>query len=241
MPTKRLLFLVVLIASTSTISFAGLINPISASVDLSMSSDAGCGSVSDSSSQAWGTPLNPLTAMTDALATCTHPNRKVETSGKLTAKWNNAKSGTIKFKNIGWKVNNNVTSGAANANLGTDYSYTFSPNKDVWFDLSYDISSTGDLNGFGLNGFYVSLGTSFTALPINTSGDLLYFLNAGDTYTLSIVNGANISGGIAGLTEYMDGTFKFKATATTPEPSSLILLGGGVLGLAGTLRKKLRA
>ncbi len=240
MRAKRLLLLAVLVVSVSTLSFAGLINPISASVNLSMSSDAGCGPVADSATQSWGIPLSSLTASPDALATCTHPNRKVDTSGTVTADWNNARSGKIKFKNVGWKVNNNVTAGVSNADLATDYSYTFSPNKDAWFDLSYDITSSGDNGGVGLNGFYVNFDNTFTSLFINTSGDLLYFLNAGNTYTLTIENGANIQGSIGGLTEYMDATFKFRATAaTTPEPSSLMLLGGGVLALAGALRKKL--
>ena len=241
MSTKRLLILTLLALSASTMSFASLINPISASVDLSMSSDAGCGTVTSAPSyQDWITNppvLGDLSSTADVLANCTHPNRNVETSGTLTATWSaNTKKGTIKFNNIGWKVNNNVSFGAANANLGTDYTYTSMPTNATLFDLNYDIKSRGDLNGFGLNGFYVTL-TNFNALQINTTGDLTWILSPGQTYTLTIENGANISGNIAGLKEYMDGTFKFTATAV-PEPSSLLMLSG-VLAFAGSLRKKL--
>ncbi len=244
MSAKRLLILTLLVLSVSAVSFAGIINPISASVGLSMSSNAGCGTITSApSTETWVTNppvLGSLASTADALATCSHPNRNVETSGTLTATWsNNTKKGTIKFNNIGWKVNNNVSSGTANANLGTDYQYTFMPTTQILFDLNYNTSSRGDLNGFGLNGFYVTLNNTFTPVTINTSGDLTWILLPGNTYTLSIVNGANISGGIAGLKEFMDGTFKFTASPV-PEPSSLLMLGSGVLALAGALRKKLR-
>ena len=242
MSTKRLLILTLLALSASTMSFASLINPISASVDLSMSSDAGCGTVTSASSyQDWITNppvLGDLTSSADATATCTHPNRKVDTSGTLTATWSaNTKKGTIKFNNIGWQVNNNVGIGAANANLGTDYTYTFMPTKEILFDLSYDITSRGDLNGFGLNGFYVTL-TNFNALDINTSGDLTWILLPGNTYTLTIENGANISGSIAGLRSIWTAPSS-SPPSPIPEPSSLLMLGSGVLALAGSLRKKL--
>ena len=48
-----------------------------------------------------------------------------------------------------------------------------------------------------------------------------------------LVNGTdNVSGTLAGVGQ-------IGATATTPEPSSIALLGSGVLGLAGTVRRRL--
>jgi hypothetical protein len=241
MSAKRLLILPILLLSVTTVGFAGLINPISASVDLSMSSDAGCGAISNTSTQAWGTPLTELTASAEADAICTHPNRTVDTTGTVEADWNNARSGNVKFKDVGWKTNKNVLAGASNPNLGTDFSYTFSPTKNVDFSVAYSIDFRGDLNGFGLNGFYVSLDNSVDFLPIETSGSLSWLLLAGDTYTLTIENGANIQGSIPSLSEHMNGTFKFstKAAAPTPEPSTLLMLGSGVLTMAASLRKKL--
>jgi hypothetical protein len=239
MSAKRLSILTLLLLCVTTVSFAGLINPISASVDLSMSSNAGCGVVSNTSTQAWGTPLTDLTASAEAQASCTHPNRTVDTTGEVEAEWNNARSGTVKFTDVGWKTNKNVSAGASNPNLGTDFSYTFSPTKNVDFSLSYDIGFRGDLNGFGLNGFYVTLDNSSNFLPIESSGSLSWLLLAGDTYTLTIDNGANIHGDIPSLSEHMNGTFKFSTKAApTPEPSTLLMFGSGVLAMAASLRKK---
>jgi hypothetical protein len=238
MNAKRLLVLTLLVLSVSTVSFAALINPISASVDLSMGSNAGCGTVFASSTQSWGVPLSSLSASASAVASCTKPNRNVETSGSVTANWNNARSGNIKFNSVGWVTNKNVSNGSANANLGTDYSYTFSPTKNDVFTLNYNIVSRGNNGGFGLNGFFVTLNSISFLLPIDTSGSLNWTLLGGINYTLTILNEANISGGIPSLNEHMNATFKFSNQAATPEPSSLLLLGSGVLALAATLRKK---
>ncbi len=238
MTAKRLLILTLLVFSLSALSFAGLINPTSANLDMTVSSDAGCGPVTDTGTDSWtGTPTL-LMASADALATCIRPNRGVETRGSVGANWNNPKSGTIKFNNIGWRTRN-ISNGSADAGQGVDFSYTFVPNQNIWFGLSYDITGGGDLGGFGLNGFYVTL-TDFNILDLNTSGTLKWLLLAGNSYTLSIENGANISGALGTITESMDATFKFNArAAAVPEPSSLLMLGSGVLGLAGTFRKKL--
>lgn len=239
MSAKRLLILTFLVLSVSSLSFAALINPISASVDLSMASNAGCGSVPSSSSQSWGVPLSSLTASADALASCTHPNRTVETSGTVTANWNNARSGNIKFNSVGWNTNRNVSNGTALADLGSDYSYTFSPTKNDVFTLTYNIVSRGNNSGFGLNGFFVDLNSIAYSLPIDTSGTLSWTLLAGNNYTLTIVNEANILGDIASLNEFMNGTFKFSNQAATPEPGTLVLLGSGLLGLAGVARRRM--
>src|SRR5664279_3424641 len=158
MKFQRLLLTSLFVLAISSMSFAGIINPISASVDLSMSADAGCGVVSSSNPNSWGTPLSTLTSTVDVLATCSKPNRKVETSGSMDATWTaNTKKGTIKFTKIGWNINNNVTNGSSNADLGVDYTYTFQPTTEIQFDLDYSTSWNGDLGGFGLNGFYVTL------------------------------------------------------------------------------------
>ncbi len=102
MKFQRLLLTSLFVVAVSLMSFAGIINPISASVDLSMSADAGCGVVSGSDPHSWGTPLSAMTSAVDVLATCSRPNRKVETSGSMDATWSaNTKKGTIKFTKIG--------------------------------------------------------------------------------------------------------------------------------------------
>lgn len=242
MKLQRLFVISLFVVVVSSMSFAGIINPISASVDLSMSANAGCGTVSASDPNSWGTALSPLTSSVSVIAQCSQPNRKVTTSGDMQATWTaNTKKGKIVFQNIGWTVNNNVTAGSSNADLGLDYSYTFSPTTEIQFDMTYDISgNNNNTSNFGLNGFYVTLtGSNWNGLyMIGTSGALSAILLPNQTYTLTIENGANISGFLAGDKEHMDGKFNWTATAV-PEPSSMLLMGSGILALAGALRKKL--
>ncbi len=244
MKIQRVFVISLFVVAVSSMSFATIINPGSASVDLSMSSDAGCGLVSASDAHSWGAPLSPLSSSVSVIAQCSSPNRKVTTSGDLDATWTaNTKKGKIIFKNIGWTVNNNVTAGSANADLGLDYSYTFTPTTEIQFDMTYDISANNNnTSNFGLNGFYIDLtGTNWNSgnpYAVGTSGTLSAILWPNQTYTLTIENGANISGFLAGAKEHMDGKFNWEATPV-PEPSSMLLMGSGILALAGALRKKM--
>jgi PEP-CTERM motif len=246
MKLQRLLLVSLFVVVISSMSFAGIINPISASADLSMSADAGCGpNPSPPAYQDWITnppALNTLMSSATAIAQCSSPNRKVTTSGDLEATWTaNTKKGKIIFKNIGWTVNANVTSGSANADLGSDYTYTFMPTTEIQFDMTYDISANNNnTSNFGLNGFYINLtGSNWGGLyGVGSSGTLSAILWPNQIYTLTIENGANISGFLAGAKEHMDGKFNWVATPV-PEPTSMLLMGSGILALAGALRKKM--
>ena len=234
---RHLVMLFLLVTGVTTLGFAGPIKAISSQVFMEATSNAGCGDVTNNDGQSQGNTINDLTATASATATCTHPNRRVVSGGKVTAVWNNDSKGAVRFRNVGWDTKN-ITDGYANPDNGLDYTYTFLAKKDSIFDVNYDITGTGDLGGFGLNGFEVDLNGIGQFLDVNTSGDLIWNLVAGDTYTLLIKNDANIQGALGTISESMDGTFKFSAKLATPEPSSLLLLGSGMLGLAGVVRKK---
>lgn len=77
-------------------------------------------------------------------------------------------------------------------------------------------------------------------IPSRRNPDLFnvagFEVNANDTISLGIEKSSGQQfGSLAG----MDLNFTFTANQTTPEPGSLLLLGPGVVDLAGLVRRKL--
>lgn len=95
-------------------------------------------------------------------------------------------------------------------------------NYDSWgsgFDYPFYITVNG-------NTYYAQSG------PTSQSGTISFNVNAGDTFGFGVYSADQIFGG--GVLTISN----FKSTAQVPEPATLFLMGTGLVGAAGSLRKR---
>ena len=134
---------------------------------------------------------------------------------------------------------------------GTSY-VSYDPNTETVGDNGgitvYTTTYTGNLAGAGgtllinaddsvrtyLNGVFIgdtATSTYNTPYVFNIASGI--YVNGLNTFTFDVtnVNATNVSGGPT--------NFDFKATAATPEPSSIVMLGTGLLSAAGMIRRRI--
>ena len=188
------------------------IMPVSSSLSLEADANAGAGTVVNTGSQSQGTSVSPLNA--SATATAINGGASVVSTITGSASWVSPAAGSITLSNVGW-TSANVTSGSADLFNGLDYSYTFTP--DVAGTLTFNFNVTaGGSSTFGLNGFSFSFDGDSRFFLINTSGTFTEPLAAGTTYTLQLMNFANISGSFGTRNSDMTGTFSFSIPEAPP-------------------------
>ena len=140
-------------------------------------------------------------------------------------------------------------SGICNATFGNLYGFNVTTGGANWLGFpigSATFSFATPVTAFGMwiTGVQTVFTSTFTLtfddgtaqtlnLPINTSGGTSYF-GFTDTASFSSITITNLSNDAWGIDDV-----SYSSQSTVPEPSSLLLLGSGVIGLAGLLRRKL--
>jgi hypothetical protein len=189
-------------------------------------------------------------------------NYCVSVDGQETASWTSAASGSVTFTNYGWH-DHLATSGIGTPTAGTSnliplgptqqFDYSFIADIAGTMDISYTVTYSGT-DCFGMQPFDVIAsggsggpeGTAGLAGTCGTvSGDITGPITAGAPYNFFIKNQSNLNAGLGDRTAVINATFDFSIPSTpvspVPEPSSLLLLGTGLLGLVPILRRRIRS
>jgi PEP-CTERM motif len=148
----------------------------------------------------------------------------------------------------------NGFSGISNTTFGNLYGFNTTPGGSNWLGFpegTATFSFADPTNSFGF--FLTGLQTDLTAPgvlmvtftdgtseildpPVDVNGGAQYF-GFTDTDSISSITINNLGDDAWGID---DVTYNVASTSPIPEPSSLLLLGTGVLGLADVIRRKVR-
>ncbi len=240
---KCLLFPLLLLGISST-SHAGVI-ALSSSLDVVARAGRDSHLVIDTASASQGGLTNTL-GLVSANATSTSPAGTLITTGSAIATWDNTASGQVKFEDVGW--DNSAFALVSQSGLaGTQWAYNFIADVTGTFSLNWAVSlQQAAADSFGLQDFRFSLagaGGGQTVMGVDSSGSATRNIFAGYEYTAFITTNPGIFGGVGGRTSFMDGVFDWSMDSgpmpSVPEPSSMALLGLGLLAIGATNRRRL--
>ena len=225
----------------------GTATPVSSSLELIASSNAGGVVVEDTDAPDQGATLNQLSATVNALAE--NGEMSILTKGSAVATWQSGGAGQVVFTDFGWTtVAVEDPLSHAHTYNGTDWTYTFTANTSGSFNLDYDVTlNPATTDDFGLQGFVFWWGegagppeaqqllcfdpdSDVLGCAPTATGTLSRPVVAGTTYTVRLDNAANIFGAVGSRTAFMGGTFDWSVT-----PAPIILLRQSVRSPSGVV------
>jgi hypothetical protein len=243
---------------------AVLIDPISGSVEALASAQLGEAPAAVDVHDASWNGGGPQTLTQSAAAFVLGGADSITSVGGIRATWASATAGEVRVGDSGWTVAAGdpavdfVAPSLSPGFGGTPaWSYTFTAGRDATFNLSADFLGSGTdlaglgfwdvvvddgvrgietslLNGYGLVPFFRTSSSDGEPLQDEITGSFSQSLEAGRTYTISLLNleGFSLAGDTsnASTQAFEDGTFEW---SVTPEPSAWALAIVG-LGLTGT-------
>lgn len=184
---------------------------------------------------------NPGTLLASLVAPYSYSTTSGTTSGTITSAVFREGTGTLDFY---YQVNNNPTSATAIARLSATSFLGFSTS------LGFLVDGSTLAGGTFVNGTVAPVTADSSLFPpgavigFNFNPPVASEIAPGTTsYVLAI--STNATSFTAGNAEVLDGgsqtvaAFQPAGTPTVPEPSSMILMGSGIVSLLGVVRKKL--
>ncbi|HZV33724.1 MAG TPA: hypothetical protein VFB72_04040 [Verrucomicrobiae bacterium] len=223
-------------------AFAG-VTPVSATLSLDATANAGNNPPTDFHSVSDGTTLNPLSTSAFAQdyqlinggSQISYDSAKTSAS----ASWSSASSGhiTLNTELSSGQMDSQSVTGVGTGSQG--FIYSFITDAASTLTLSYNITFSGEYS-YGLHPlFYLENGSggviSWTSLPVPGSGTLSYPLQAGQEYAIQLADNSNLYQ-FSTFDSAMSGTYSYQI-APVPEPTTCALMVVSILPLLFSIRR----